>query len=210
VEGSGKSTQARLLAEHLRGLGLKVVLAREPGSTPLGERVREIFLDDTGLVMPPVSELFLMLAARAAFVDQVVAPALKAGQVVIADRFELSTLAYQGAGRGVGLEVIRGCNQVATGGLTPQLTVLLELTPEEGVRRQALADKAPDRMESETRAFHERVSKGYQRFASSVEGLVSVDASGSITEIQTRIMTVLEPLLVRGFPETFNRTGVTR
>src|SRR5690606_5614802 len=154
VEGSGKSTQAGLLAESLRSAGMEVLLAREPGTTPLGERVRGIVLDSASLEIPPASELFLMLAARAAFVRQVVRPALEAGSVVISDRFELSTLAYQGAGRGVPVEEIRRANRLATGGLSPDATILLTLDPEEGVRRQEAAAKRRDRMEREGIDFH--------------------------------------------------------
>ncbi len=130
VEGSGKTTQVRLLSDHLRARGREVVVAREPGSTPLGERVRETVLADLGLRVPARSELFLMLAARAAFVEQVVLPALDAGRVVIADRFELSTLAYQGKGRGLPLEEVRGCNRFATGGVAPDATLFLDLDAE--------------------------------------------------------------------------------
>jgi dTMP kinase len=116
VEGAGKSTQVALLAEHLRARGREVVVAREPGSTPLGERVRSLVLDHDELGIPGRSELFLMLAARAAFVEQVVRPALARGAVVLADRFELSTLAYQGAGRGLPVDEIVRCNGFATAG----------------------------------------------------------------------------------------------
>ncbi len=208
VEGSGKSTQARLLAERLRAAGIEVVLAREPGSTPLGEGIRRLFLDDSGVTIPPVSELFLMLAARAAFVEQVVAPALAAGRVVIADRFELSTLAYQGAGRGLPLEVILESNRVATRGISPHVTVLLDLSPDEGARRQALAAKTPDRLEAEARDFHQRVARGYRDFAERVEGLVPVDASGSIDEVQARVEAVLKARLEPRFPEPFRSAGV--
>jgi dTMP kinase len=208
VEGSGKSTQARLLADRLRSAGSEVVLAREPGSTPLGERIRQLFLGEAGIAIPPVSELFLILAARAAFVERVVAPALAAGQVVIADRFELSTLAYQGAGRGVPLEVILECNRVATRGVSPHVTVLLDLPPEEGARRQALAAKAPDRMEAEARDFHQRVARGYREFAGRVDGLVSIDASGSIDEVRARVEDVLKARLAPPFSEPFRSAGV--
>jgi dTMP kinase len=204
VEGSGKSTQAKLLAESLRSLGLQVVHAREPGSTALGERVRALVLDDAGVGIPPRSELFLMLAARAAFVEQVVRPALEMGQVVIADRFELSTLAYQGAGRGLPLNEVMYCNQVATNGLRPHVTLLLELTPEEGQLRQIAAEKLPDRMESEARDFHTRVAAGYDRLAHQVEGLARIDARGSVPEVHERITVLLQEL----FPETFARGRV--
>jgi dTMP kinase len=204
VEGSGKSTQARLLAEELEGKGFEVVLAREPGSTPLGERVRGVVLDPA-LQVPARSELFLMLAARAAFVEQVVRPALAAGKIVIADRFELSTLAYQGAGRGLPPDEVARSNRLATGGVAPRATVLLELSPEEGARRQARAAKHPDRMEREAAEFHERVARGYLELADRVEGVIRVEARGSIDEVQARVRAVLG----RRFPETFGGAGVT-
>jgi dTMP kinase len=199
VEGSGKTTQVARVAEHLRSLGAAVIVAREPGSTPLGERVRELVLEATELNIPGRSELFLMLAARAAFVDQVVRPALTCGKVVIADRFELSTLAYQGAGRGLPTEEIVRANRFATGGILPDATLLLELDPEEGARRQAAAAKRKDRLESESLAFHQRVAAGYLDLADEVEGLMRVDARGSIEEVGERILLRLRAR----FPETF-------
>jgi dTMP kinase len=199
VEGSGKSTQAKLLTEHLRDRGRDVVLAREPGSTPLGERVRALVLEEREIGIPARSELFLMLAARAAFVEQVVRPALWAGRIVIADRFELSTLAYQGAGRGLPLDEILLCNRLATSGLSPHATILLELAPEEGMLRQRAADKRPDRMESEAGEFHRRVARGYEELAPRVEGVVRVNARGSVGEVRERLLRVLEA----AFPETF-------
>jgi dTMP kinase len=145
-----------------------------------------------------------MLAARAAFVDQVVEPALRAGKVVIADRFELSTLAYQGAGRGLPIDEVTAANRIATRGLSPDVTLLLELPAEEGMRRQVAAAKAPDRMESEARDFHLRVARGYRDLADRVEGLVAVDAAGSIEEVHLRILEVLQ----QRRPETLARSGV--
>ncbi|HUE96134.1 MAG TPA: dTMP kinase [Longimicrobiaceae bacterium] len=204
VEGSGKSTQARLLSERLHAAGFQVVHAREPGSTRLGEQVRALVLDGAELDIPPRSELFLMLAARAAFVEQVVLPALAAGRVVIADRFELSTLAYQGAGRGLPIDVVIAVNRFATGGLAPDLTLLLDLPVDEGVRRQLAAAKRPDRLESEAREFHQRVARGYLDLADEVQQLARVDASGSIEEVHERILQVLRA----HFPETFAGSGV--
>src|SRR5690606_26756272 len=203
VEGSGKSTQAKLLADRLQERGLKVRHAREPGSTPLGERIRALVLDERMLGIPAWSELFLMLAARSAFVDQVVIPALAEGTVVIADRFELSTLAYQGTGRGLSPHDVAAVNRLATRGLTPDATILLSLPSAEGVRRQQVAGKAPDRMESESREFHERVARGYEEHADTVANVIRVDASGSIEEVFARIIGVLEDR----FPETFTGTG---
>lgn len=202
TEGAGKTTQVRRLAQHLAGCGRPPLVAREPGSTPLGEQVRKWVLEAGAL--PSRSELFLLLAARAAFVEQVVRPALDAGQVVIADRFELSTLAYQGAGRGLPLDEIRAANHLATGGVRPDATLLLELPPEEGARRQAAAGKLPDRMERESIQFHTRVAAGYQALADRLDGILRVDAHGTQDAVHSRVLDVLS---VR-FPETFGMSGV--
>jgi dTMP kinase len=203
VEGSGKSTQAALLSDYLRQRGVEVVVAREPGSTPLGERIRSLVLDEVGVGIPPRSELFLMLAARAAFVAQVVRPAIAAGRVVIADRFELSTLAYQGAGRGLPHDLVSDSNRIATEGISPDATILLDLPPDEGARRQVEAAKRPDRMERETMEFHRRVADGYKALSGRVSGLIRVDAGGSIEEVQGRVLRELGGL----FPETFPAGG---
>jgi dTMP kinase len=205
VEGAGKSTQARLLADRLQAAGVETTLAREPGSTPLGERIRETVLRDVALDVPDRSELFLMLAARAAFVDQLVLPALRAGRVVIADRYELSTFAYQGGGRGLPLEEVRRSNRLATGGLSPHLTFLLEIEPEMGAERQRLEGKSADRLESEAREFHRRVAGAYAELAGQTAGLMRVGASGSPAEVHERLVRAL-----LGTPETFALSRVIR
>lgn len=205
VEGSGKTTQVARLAEWLRARGEDVVVAREPGSTPLGERVRETVLA-ADLHVPPRSELFLMLAARAAFVEQVVRPGIAAGRVVIADRFELSTLAYQGAGRGLPLDEVEACNRVATGGIEPDATLLLDVDPHVGAERQRAAGKAADRMEREEAAFHQRVAGGYRAHAARVAGIVRVDAVGTEDEVHRRVLAAL----AGRFPETFPAAQVIR
>ena len=198
VEGSGKTTQVALLAEHLRVLGRPVVVAREPGSTPLGERIRDTVLGG-GLEVPARSELFLMLAARAAFVEQVVCPGRAAGKIVIADRFELSTLAYQGAGRGLPLGEVQAANRFATAGIAPDATVLLELDPAEGTRRQQAMGKVPDRIEGESAEFHQRVATGYAELAARVEGILRIDARGTKEAVHARVIGAL----ALQFPETF-------
>jgi dTMP kinase len=195
VEGSGKTTQVRLLAEWLRARGVDVVAAREPGSTPLGERVRQTVLMDVDLDVPARSELFLMLAARAAFVEQVVQPSVRRGAVVIADRFELSTLAYQAAGRGLDADRVRDCNRFATAGVAPAATVLLDLDPEEGAARQRAEGKRPDRLEREDPGFHLRVARAYRALADTVEGVLKVDARGAPDEVHGRILAALAPRL---------------
>ena len=127
-----------------------------------------------------------------------------AGRIVIADRFELSTLAYQGTGRGLPLDQVEASNRIATGGLSPDVTILLDLPPEEGARRQAAAAKRPDRMEREAGDFHRRVAAGYAAAAERVEGVARVDAAGTVEEVQARVLATL----VARFPETFPRRPV--
>ena len=205
VEGSGKTTQVALLAEWLRGRGVDVVVAREPGGTEVGERVRGIVLTHDELHVPPRSELFLMLAARAAFVEQVVRPAVAAGRVVIADRFELSTLAYQGAGRGLPLDEVAACNAFATGGLAPDATVLLDVDAEVGAGRQQAAGKARDRVEREAAEFHRTVAAAYRALAGRVAGIVRVDADAPAEQVHARVLRALQAR----FPETFPLAGFT-
>ena len=156
-EGVGKTTQAALLSAWFTALGVDHILAREPGGTPVGEIIREVVLGRTDLEMPPETELFLILAARAAFVRDIVRPALEAGKVVLADRFALSTLAYQGYGRGLALDEVREAVSLATGGLGPDLYVVLDLPAEEGAHRQLKEGKVRDRIESEGVGFMERI-----------------------------------------------------
>ncbi len=200
VEGVGKSTQARLLAEWMEERGIPHRLGREPGATPVGEAIREILLRRGGLEIPPETELFLMLAARAAFVRAVVIPAVEEGFVMVADRFELSTLAYQGVGRELGVETIRPLNDFATGGLRPDLTVVLDLPVSEGRARQAKEGRRPDRIEGESDAFLEAVREAYRALArQEAADAVLLDASGSPAEVHE----ALRELLVQRFPELF-------
>lgn len=195
VEGAGKSTHARRLADRLREAGVPARLAREPGGTEVGERIREVVLDPD-LEMVPEAELLLLLAARAQFVREVVRPALERGEVVVADRYELSTLAYQGVARGLGLERVRALNDFATGGLAPDAVVLLRVEPEEGLRRKR--GKA-DRMERETGPFHRRVAEAYGELVRELPGAVVVDTDASRDTVEARI---LQELAAR-WPETF-------
>lgn len=197
VEGSGKSTQARRLGEWLASCGVAHVVTREPGGTQLGEEIRRALLH--GGAVPARSELLLMLAARAAFVDQVVRPALDRGAVVIADRYELSSFAYQGHGRGLPLEEVRRANAFATGGLAADLTVVLDVPPAEGVARRARAGTAADRIERESDAFHAAVAQAYRLLSRSDDRIVVVDGTPGEDDVQADI----RELLISRFPETF-------
>lgn len=179
-EGAGKSTLIRALGLRLAAAGRKHSLWREPGGTPLAEAARGAVLDPA-LHAGPVSELFLMLAARADLVTKELRPRLAQGEVVIADRYDLSTLAYQVAGRGLDEAAVRTANALATGGLRPDVTLVLDLDVAAGVARQRAAGKAPDRMELEQEGFHQRVNAAYR--AATGPGVVHLDASGSPDEV---------------------------
>ncbi|MGE5279572.1 MAG: dTMP kinase [Deltaproteobacteria bacterium] len=162
AEKSGKSTQARLLCAHLRRTGRRVLFVREPGSTVIGEKVRRLLLDRRHDRMTATTEMLLYMAARAQLVEEVIRPALARGTVVICDRFLDSTLAYQGFGCGMATEAILGVGRVATGGMTPDLTLLLDF----GRSRENLKnEKARDRIEARPDAFHRRVKQGYRALA---------------------------------------------
>lgn len=159
-EGSGKSTLLGPLAERMREAGVEPVVVREPGGTRAAEIARQALLDPEHPV-GPVAELFLYLAARADLVQSVIHPALSAGRVVLSDRFELSTEAYQMAGRGLDPAMVRAANQAATQGLVPDLTLILDLSPEVGQARQIAAGKRQDRLDRESADFHRRVVEYY-------------------------------------------------
>lgn len=163
VEGSGKSTQVRALEAHLRERGVPTVFSREPGGTPLGEQLRGILLEPSQDGMLPLTELFLYLASRAEHVSRVVRPALEQGAVVVSDRYTDASVAYQGGGRGLGWEVVEPLNRLATDGVKPDITFLLDLDPEEGLARFSGAHGRPtrDRIESEALEFHRRVRAAY-------------------------------------------------
>jgi dTMP kinase len=200
IEGAGKTTQARLLANWMGHLGLAVTSTREPGGTAVGEAVRTVLLDRTDVEIPAETELMLVLAARAAFVQQVVRPSLAKGGVVLADRFSLSTLAYQGYGRGLELAEVRRLDAFARGGLEPDLTLVLELPPEEGARRQREAGKGRDRMERAGEEFHARVARGYRELAGSGDPRVrALDALGTPDAVHERVRDALREI----FPGTF-------
>ena len=159
-EGSGKSTLAQALAHTLQSRGVDPVTVREPGGTPAAEALRRELLD-SDRAWTPEMELLYMVTARADLITRTIRPALEAGRVVISDRFDLSTRAYQGAGRGVQLEFLEWVNRAATGGLRPDLTIVLDLPPEEGVARLRRNQRAQNRLDQESPDFHARVAQRY-------------------------------------------------
>lgn len=197
VEGSGKSTQAERLADWLRKRGSMVVLTKEPGGTPLGDRIRAILLDPREHGMDPLSELFLYAASRRQHVVDVIGPAIERGAHVLCDRFTDATLAYQGFGRALQLDRLRDLNDWATGGIRPDLTVVFDLAEGKGLER-ARRRNATDGMERESRlegedlSFHRRVREGYLAMAESEpERFLVLDASGTVDEVFDRLLTSL-------------------
>lgn len=189
ADGAGKTTQARLLAEHLRAAGTDVVEVREPGGTPTGESVRAIVLEGH----EPVSaraEALLFAAARAQLVEDVIEPALQRGATVIADRYVGSSLVYQGVVRGVGAAAVRAINDVGTGGLHPDATVLLAVTAEQAAARRDPG--SADRIEREPIEFHRSVIEAYDDVLAADDGrLVRVDGTGDADEIAARVREAL-------------------
>ncbi len=193
-EGAGKSTQIARLAARLTAAGVAHHLTREPGGTPLGTRVRAALLD-AELDIHPLSEFLLYSASRAQLVQDVIRPALQAGEVVICDRYADSSSAYQGAGRGLDPRLISDVTWEATGGLRPHVTVLLDLDPAVGLRRAA-ARGQPDRLESADLSFHRRVRQGFLDIAASEpERFVVLDAEQSEAELEAAIWSAVASTL---------------
>ena len=185
VEGAGKTTQVQRLADALGGT---VLITREPGGTPVSEQIRDIFL--TASNMSATTELMLIAAARAQHVTERILPALNAGQIVICDRFSDATIAYQGYRKGIDLKLIEQVNRIATGGLTPDVTFLLDLPPDIGLQRKRDSDEPLTRLEHETLASHEKVREGYLAVAEAEPQRVKlIDAQLDTDTIHNLIVT---------------------
>lgn len=190
-EGSGKTTQIPFLAEQLEQRGYSVLSLREPGGTPIGNQIRSILLDTRNTDMHPRTEIMLFQASRAQLVEQVIHPHLNSGGVVLCDRYSDSTLAYQGYGYQQDLEVLTSIVNFATCGLKPDLTLLLDIDVEEGLRRRAEGGEW-NRMDAYQQAFYERVRQGYLQMArEEPQRWVLIDASRSLQEVKEQIRQVV-------------------
>jgi dTMP kinase len=191
-DGSGKSTQIKLLAEHLTGLGHNVLLTREPGGTQISEQVRALLHDLRNRAMHPRTEILLYSAARAQLVSEKMRPHLAAGGVVLSDRYADSTLAYQGYGHGLDLDTLRRITDFATDHLKPDLTLLFDLEPEAGLRRRRASGAEWNRLDAYPLAFHQRVREGYLELARAEPGRwVRLDAALDVAALQAEVRRVV-------------------
>ncbi len=204
-EGAGKTTQSRLLVQHLRGAGHTVVHTREPGGTIIGEQIRALLLDPRHREMAPRTEMLLFAASRAQLVAEVIVPALAQGAIVVCERYVDASVAYQGVGRGLGVDAVREVNAEATGGLSPDLTLLLDVDPAAGLHRAHGASGEPeggrgwdggDRLEREPPEFHTRVREGFLALARNEPQRIRViDARGPVDDVQREIRRAVDGFL---------------
>ena len=184
-EGSGKTSQLPALAGHLRKAGYDVVVTREPGGTAVGDQIREVLMNLENVSIVPRTEILLFLAARAQHVEGLIRPALEAGKVVLCDRFGDSTLAYQGYGHETDLDTLRLLLNYSTGGLQPDLTLLLDVPVREGLGRKLENSEEWNRLDAYAEAFHERVRQGYLSLAArEPDRWVVIDATQEIAQVQ--------------------------
>lgn len=192
IEGTGKSTQARLLSEHLRAKGFSVTQTEEPGGTPISLKIRELLLSLDSKDMDPVTELLLYNASRVQHIKKVIAPALQRGDIVITDRFSDSTIAYQGYGRGISLELLDSLDVISTNRMRPDITLLLDLDVKTGLKRNREINKQ-DRLELEDIAFHQKVRDGFLALsAKEPERIKKIDCSVSLENVHTAIIKIID------------------
>ncbi len=200
-DGSGKSTQMRLLAERLKAAGVEIVESVEPGGTPIGRQIRRILLDPANREMSATAELLLMFAARAQNVEQWILPALESGKVVLSDRFTDSTIAYQGAGRGLGIETVLEIDRIACRGIVPDLTILVDVDVETGLARAAARNRvaggaSESRIDEQDVEFHRRVRAAYHELAAREPRRIRViDASRETAAVAANVWNAVQPLL---------------
>jgi dTMP kinase len=196
-DGSGKTTQLALLADYLSQQGYLLYRVREPGGTAIGEQIREVLHSMANQEMNARAEVLLYSASRAQLVEQGILPALAAGQIVLCDRFYDSTLAYQGYGRGLDLKALQSITQFATGGLQPDLTIYIEISPEEGLRRRRQdRDAEWNRLDNLPTDFHRRVHKGYQHLISSApDRWIVIDGERPIEAVQDDVRVAVKTRL---------------
>jgi dTMP kinase len=201
IEGSGKTTQIKLLYEYIKTKGYDVILTREPGGCNIGEQIRHILLDPNNNITP-LTELLLYMAARIQHIHEVIIPALSEGKIVITDRFIDATIAYQGYGRGINIELIHKLNRLVIQDIKPDITFILDIEPDEGILRAVNIAKErpegyPDRIEKEDISFHQRVRQGYLDIAAKEpDRVIVINGRGGIDEIHQKICNIVSARLV--------------
>jgi len=204
IEGSGKSTQIALLANYLTARGIRNVLTREPGGTLIGDQVRKILLDPANRSLDPTAELLLYAASRAQHLREIILPALANGMTVLCDRFSDATLAYQGYGRRLDIEMIRSLDRIVTTGMRPDLTILFDIEATMGIERargrnNSLGLEAEARFENEELVFHDRVRQGYLKLVvQEPDRIRIVDASGTSEAVQEQVRKIVDERLRTG------------
>ena len=195
IDGSGKSTQLRMLSGDLRGRGVDVITTCQPGGTPLGRRLREAFLE-TEETVAPLAELLLFAADRAQHVEFLIKPALAEGRIVISDRYADATFAYQGAGRGFPEKMVNQVIEIATEGLKPDLTIFFDISVETALRRMSARGEKANRMDLETAEFYERVRNAYLGIAErEKKRFLILDANGPMEEIHAKVVEIVTKFL---------------
>jgi dTMP kinase len=198
-EGAGKSIQVQILVSHLREEGKTIVVTREPGGTRIGEQIRHITHDTENVDLNPITEAYLMAAARAQHVAEIIEPAIAAGNIVVCDRFVDSSIAYQGYGRKLGPDVIANLNALAVNGATPDLTIFLDVPPETGMKRRGEGSKSKDRLDLQQQDFYTRVHKGYAELTrKNKERYVIIDATQSIEQVASNVWDIVKERIDNG------------
>lgn len=195
TDGAGKSTQIELLKKYFIEKGRDVIVTREPGGTPIGEKIREIILDNNNSEMSHITEAMLYAASRAQHVNEKIKPALMQGKIIICDRFIDSSIAYQSAARGISREVIEDINKYAIDGIMPDITLYFDITPKEGIKRKKNMHDL-DRIEKEKEDFHKKVYEGYQLLVKMYpERIKRIDASKDIYDVHNQVLKYIDCML---------------
>ncbi len=201
-EGAGKSIQVEILASHLHEQGYEVVVTREPGGTRIGEQIRTITHNQENVDLHPVTEAYLMAAARAQHVAEIIEPALKTGKIVLCDRYVDSSIVYQGYGRQLGPETITKLNELAINDAIPDLTIILKIPPELGMKRRRKSNKEPDRLDLQQQEFYARVYSGYNELTRKhKERYLIIDATRSIEAVAADIWNTVKLALEKHKPQ---------
>lgn len=193
-DGSGKSTQIRMLCDYLENKSHEVLLTREPGGTDISEKIRQIILDNSNSEMCGMCEALLYASSRAQLAEEVLKPALERGCIVLSDRFVYSSIVYQGIGRGLGIDRIKYINDAALNGVKADLTIMINVSYEEGLRRKS-NQRDLDRLENSGNNFHKKVYEGYQYIATNMDNIIVIDGNRSLQEVHEDIIREVEKFI---------------